>query len=98
MSRDATPTPFPDGTSATPSPDTCVSAVALVSDYLEGALDVESLARFEAHVARCEGCATYLRQMRATITAAGRVDPDRVAPATLERLVGTFRSVAARRV
>jgi anti-sigma factor RsiW len=46
---------------------TCQELVELVTDYLEDALPAPERARFEAHVAGCEACATYLAQMRATI-------------------------------
>jgi anti-sigma factor RsiW len=45
----------------------CRELVELVTDYLEGALSPEDVARFEAHVAGCPGCAAYLEQMRTTI-------------------------------
>jgi anti-sigma factor RsiW len=52
----------------------CQELVELVTDYLEGALPPEDVARFEAHVAACPGCEAYLEQMRTTIavTRAGR--------------------------
>ena len=46
---------------------TCQQLVELVTDYLEDALGPRERARFEAHVAGCEGCDAYLDQMRATI-------------------------------
>ena len=38
-----------------------------MTDYLEGALAPAERARFEEHLAECEGCRAYLDQMRATI-------------------------------
>lgn len=95
MTSDATPMPPLTGAPATPDPDTCAGVVELVTEYLEDALDDQSRARFEAHLAGCDECATYLDQMRATIAAAGHVDLERVAPATLDRLVAAFRSLSA---
>lgn len=46
---------------------TCQELVELVTEYLEGALSREDRSRFEAHVAECPGCATYLSQFEATI-------------------------------
>ena len=46
---------------------TCRELVELVTDYLEGALDLDDRARFEAHLDSCEGCRAYLSQMRTTI-------------------------------
>jgi anti-sigma factor RsiW len=45
----------------------CQELVELVTDYLEGALAHEELARFEAHLATCPGCEIYLEQVRTTI-------------------------------
>jgi anti-sigma factor RsiW len=41
--------------------------VELVTDYLEGVLDPEMAAEVQAHLELCDGCATYVEQMRATI-------------------------------
>jgi anti-sigma factor RsiW len=49
----------------------CRELVELVTDYLEGALPHEERARFEAHIAGCDGCDEYLRQIRATIALSG---------------------------
>jgi anti-sigma factor RsiW len=69
---------------------TCRELVELVTDYLEGALPPEDVARFESHVAACPGCASYLEQVRTTIAvtrASGDVaDSQAVAP-----LLAAFR-------
>jgi anti-sigma factor RsiW len=49
----------------------CQELVELVTDYLEGELTPGERARFEAHIAECPGCATYLEQIRTTIALAG---------------------------
>ena len=55
------------------SPDlTCSELVELVTDYLEGGLSAAERARFEAHVAACEGCHVYVEQIRTTVRLAGR--------------------------
>ena len=46
---------------------TCQQVVELVTDYLEDALGATERARFETHVADCDGCDAYLGQMRTTI-------------------------------
>jgi anti-sigma factor RsiW len=48
----------------------CQELVELVTDYCEDALPPEERARFDAHLATCEGCRIYVEQMRATITLA----------------------------
>jgi MFS family permease len=40
----------------------CKQLVELVADYLEDALSPEVRARFEEHLAGCDGCTTYLSQ------------------------------------
>jgi anti-sigma factor RsiW len=46
---------------------TCQELVELVTDYFDGALDETDRADFDAHLAICPGCVTYLEQMRTTI-------------------------------
>jgi anti-sigma factor RsiW len=48
---------------------TCREAVELVTDYLEGALDPATLQAFVAHLAECEDCEEFLRQLVWTIDA-----------------------------
>ena len=45
----------------------CQDFVELVTDYLDGELDESVRVEFEAHLAVCPGCDTYLEQMRATV-------------------------------
>jgi anti-sigma factor RsiW len=92
MTLDEPPLAAPAGTAELPDPDTCVGIVELVTDYLDGALADDTRARFEAHLADCEGCEIYLEQMRSTIEAARLVELERVAPATLDRLVTAYRA------
>lgn len=75
---------------------TCRELVEMVTDYLEGALSPRERARFEAHLAECEGCRDYLDQMRRTITLLRRPDADSIAPAKRERLLALFRSLQDR--
>jgi anti-sigma factor RsiW len=69
---------------------TCQELVELVTDYLEGALAPEDAARFEAHVASCPGCDTYLEQVRSTI-AVTQAAGDAVEPETVSPLLDAFR-------
>lgn len=93
MTSDMPPMDLAPGALASPEPDTCAGLVELVTEYLEGALDASLRARFEAHLADCDPCDIYLEQMRATIEAAGHVDVEGVAPATLDRLIAAYRAV-----
>jgi anti-sigma factor RsiW len=70
---------------------TCQEMVELVTDYLDGAMAPALRARFEAHLAGCEGCAAYLDQLRTTIRLAGELPRLAVPDPALEALVDAFR-------
>lgn len=69
----------------------CIELVELVTEYLEGALPADDVARFERHLAACDECATYVQQFRELIRAAGRLEPEAVSQEALERLLGVYR-------
>jgi anti-sigma factor RsiW len=50
---------------------TCQELVELVTDYLEGAMPPADRDRFEQHLVLCDGCASYVEQMRTTIALTG---------------------------
>ena len=50
---------------------TCQKLVEVITDYLEGAMPPDERELFEAHLAICPGCVTYVDQMRQTIEALG---------------------------
>ena len=60
----------------------CRELVELVTDYLEDALPAAERERFEAHLAECEACDTYVEQVRATIRLAGRAAALEMPPET----------------
>jgi anti-sigma factor RsiW len=70
----------------------CQELVELVTDYLEGALPPVELARFEAHIAACDGCARYLEQIRETVRLTGTLTVDDLTPQAESTLVEAFRS------
>ena len=49
----------------TTGPIDCNELVELVTAYLDGSLDLEDRARFDAHLLECDGCENYLQQFRA---------------------------------
>ena len=51
---------------------TCAQVVELVTAYLERRLPEADTERFEEHLVFCDGCSTYLDQMRATIAPQAR--------------------------
>ena len=54
----------------------CDELVERVTDYLDGALDDETKRRVSDHLAGCDGCTTYVDQIRQTITTLASSPPD----------------------
>jgi anti-sigma factor RsiW len=75
-----------------PGAISCQELVELVTDYLEGALTDEDRGRFEAHIAACHACTTYVEQMRRTIALTGKVTTESLSPAAERELLAAFRS------
>jgi predicted anti-sigma-YlaC factor YlaD len=71
---------------------TCKEIVELVTEYLEGTLAAHDIARFEEHLALCEGCVNYLDQMRMTIALSGRLSEDSLTPQTRAAFTDAFRA------
>ena len=69
----------------------CQQAVALMSEYVNGALSVQDRARLEAHLAGCPHCSEYLAQLRVTIDALGRAAPEDLSDEALDELVALYR-------
>ncbi len=70
----------------------CRQVVELMTDYLEGVLSTVERARFEDHIAGCDGCRAYLAQLRTARTIVGQL-ADEPVPAAVEReLLEAFRS------
>jgi predicted anti-sigma-YlaC factor YlaD len=74
----------------------CEEMVELVTDYLEGALLPADRARFDAHIAGCEGCTMYLRQMREMLEMLGELTTESISPQAEAELLATFRDWKAR--
>jgi anti-sigma factor RsiW len=70
----------------------CIDLVELTTDYFEGRLSPSDSARLEAHLTDCDGCTEFVRQMRVTQEALGRVDADVVPAPGRERLLAAFRA------
>ena len=52
----------------------------------------EDRARLEAHLALCEGCVTYVEQMRQAITTVHELRPDDVEATAPDDLLEAFRA------
>ena len=71
----------------------CRDLVELVTDYLDDALPAAQRARFDAHLAECEDCATYVAQLQDVERAAGTLAEADVPPEALATLLPLFREV-----
>jgi anti-sigma factor RsiW len=69
----------------------CREAVELMSDYLDGRLRQDDRLRLERHFADCPHCVEYLAQLRATIDALGRAEPDDLSDDARSELVALYR-------
>lgn len=69
----------------------CRQVVALVSDYLDGNLSKRDQARLEAHLRDCPHCTEYVRQIRTTVEATGKVTRKALAPKARRELVALYR-------
>ena len=74
-------------------PLVCREFVELVTDYLEGALPEGERARFEAHLAECDGCAGYLADVRSVAATLHEVPAPPPDEATREVLLRAFRDL-----
>ena len=80
----ADPTPVEHGYS-------CREVVELASEYLEGAMTTDQMTRFELHLNLCDGCSSFVEQVRATVAMA-RVLPEEEIPDELKgKLLAAFR-------
>ena len=72
----------------------CREFAELATDYLDGAMPEPTLELVEEHLAMCDWCRDYLRQIRATAGAlAAEAGEPRFAPTepAMHELVGAFR-------
>ena len=69
----------------------CRELVEVITDYLEDRLSPVDRARFEAHLAECEACLTYLEQFRQTIRALGRLPEESLSSEARNALLDAFR-------
>jgi anti-sigma factor RsiW len=74
----------------------CRELVQLITDYLEGGLSKRDRRRFERHLRDCDGCTTYVEQMRETVRLAGVLSEDDLAPQARDELLEVFRNWKSR--
>ena len=71
---------------------TCQELTEVLTDYLEGVMAPEERARFDAHLALCEGCVHYVTQMRQTIAATHELRREDVEATAPDDLLAAFRA------
>ncbi len=69
----------------------CAEVVELASDYIEGAMNAEERMRFELHLNLCDGCTSFLEQVRTTARLAGSLSVDQIPDDVKTRLLAAFR-------
>ncbi len=70
---------------------TCHEIIELLSTYIEGGLTADDRSRVDEHLALCDGCTTYLEQMRETIRLSGMVTEEQVPEDEKAALLAAFR-------
>ena len=71
---------------------TCRELTEVVTDYLEEVMPPEDRARSDAHLELCEGCATYVEQMRQVIRTVRELRVDEVEATAPDSLLQAFRA------
>ena len=77
------------------SPDdeiVCREFVELVTPYLEDVLPPDERALIDRHLDACDGCRTYLEQMRQTIRAIGHISHEPITSRTRDEVLAIFRA------
>jgi len=72
----------------------CSEVVELASEYLEGAMTPEQRTRFELHLNLCDGCSTFLEQVRETAALASSLSVEEIPDDVRAKLLAAFRDWA----
>jgi anti-sigma factor RsiW len=76
---------------------TCKQITELVTAYAEGQLGFLDRLRFRLHLGLCAGCTTYVRQLRVTARALGKLPEPEIPPELQAELLRCFEGWKARR-
>ena len=71
---------------------TCRELTELVTDYLEGQLPLRQRLAFHMHIGMCSHCRRYLKQMRLTVDAMGKLPAVELPQDVSDELLERFRS------
>jgi hypothetical protein len=70
---------------------TCTQVVELATEYVERAMPVELVEPFEMHLNFCDGCFSFIEQIRTTAELGGRLEEEQVPEETKVKLLAAFR-------
>jgi anti-sigma factor (TIGR02949 family) len=70
---------------------TCREVVELATEYVEGELTPEQATAFELHLNFCDGCSTFIDQIRETAKTARRLSEEQVPEELRQQLIDAFR-------
>jgi len=71
---------------------TCKEITELVTAYAEGQLGFMDRLRFRLHISMCRNCRTYVRQLRVTAKALGKLPEPEIPPDLQAELLRRFES------
>jgi anti-sigma factor RsiW len=72
---------------------TCKELTELVTDYLEGRMPFMQRVSFHLHLGMCDRCRAYLRQMKMTIKALGKLPDEPIPAGVRDELLVRFRTM-----
>jgi anti-sigma factor RsiW len=76
---------------------TCKQITELVTAYAEGELRLMDRIRFRLHISMCANCRAYVRQLKATARALGKLPEPEIPPELQAELMRRFEGWKARR-
>jgi anti-sigma factor RsiW len=69
----------------------CRDIVDLLGEYLDGALDRETVRALEAHLAGCQDCTAFINTYRGTVRSSRALSEDQLPRELKERLLTFLR-------
>ena len=76
---------------------TCKQIAELATSYAEGQLGLADRLRFQLHLGLCANCRTWVRQLKATARALGRLPTPELPPELEAELLRRFEGWKAKR-
>ena len=68
----------------------CSEVVTVLTDYFDGALPADERVALEQHLLFCEGCVSFVDQLRTTVGLTGRLVQEDVPTPVMDRLLQMF--------